>query len=303
MGRRISVIVCTYNPDPAVFGRCLTSIAKALERIEDAELLIVDNNSAQPVEQIPLPPDARFEEVRFVREEIQGLTPARLRGIRESSGELVVFIDDDNFPRPDFISQGLRIADEFPFIGSYSGQVELTFEKQPAEWTTPYHGMLVRRVFNADLWSNLPTLDQTMPCGAGLFVRRAAAQHYLWLHDTGKRRIQLDRSGDSLFSGGDNDLAACACDIGMGVGLFHELVTDHYIPAQRLEKAYLLRLMQGIYTSSIVVKSLRGEYPVAYSFGRRFLDALRLILMNPLKRDFYRAQLRGEAEGRRMLGL
>lgn len=303
MQRRISVIVCTYNPDPSVFGRCLSSIATALERIEEAELLIIDNNSAQPVERLRLPPELGLRKVRFVREEVQGLTPARLRGIRESTGELIVFVDDDNFPRPDFFAEGLRIADEFPFIGSFSGKVELCFEKEPPEWTTPYHGMLVKRTFSRNIWSNLPTLDETMPCGAGLFVRRAAANHYLLLHDSGMRRIQLDRTGESLFSGGDNDLAACACDIGMGVGLFHELVIDHHIPASRLEKDYLLRLMRGIYTSSIVVKSLRGEKPQPYTFGRKVLDGLRLLIMDPLKRDFYRAQLRGEADGRKMIGM
>jgi glycosyltransferase involved in cell wall biosynthesis len=303
MSCKLSVIVCTYNPNPEVFQRCMASVQSALESVEDAEVIVVDNDSSAPVEGIHRRFPRPVCQTRFVREEKRGLTSARLRGIRESKGDLMVFVDDDNFVRLDFFAQGLRISQEHPFVGAFSGQIHLMFEKEPAQWTIPYHGMLVKRVFKVDLWSNLPTLDETMPCGAGLFVRKAVAHHYVWLHDTGKRRIQLDRSGDSLFSGGDNDLAACACDIGLGVGLFHDLVTDHYIPAHRLEKTYLLRLMQGIYASGIVVKSLRGEYPVAYSFGRRVLDGLRLILMNPLKRDFYRAQLRGEAEGRRMLGL
>jgi hypothetical protein len=46
-----------------------------------------------------------------------------------------------------------------------------------------------------------------MPCGAGLCVRRGVAEHYLRLHESGERTFQLDRTGDALLSGGDNDLA------------------------------------------------------------------------------------------------
>lgn len=84
-------------------------------------------------------------------------------------------------------------------------------------------GNLVIREFDHNVWSNLPRLPESMPCGAGLCVRRNVALHYLDLHESGKRSFQFDRNGTSLLSGGDNDLAACACDIGLGVGLIASL--------------------------------------------------------------------------------
>lgn len=302
MSLPLSVIVCTFNPDPATIRRCVACIREALEAVPGTEVIVVDNNSTIPVSETLDDERRLMPALRFAREERQGLTPARLRGIVECSGDLLVFVDDDNFVRRDFFANGLRLAQAHPHIGAFSGQVNLVFETEPPEWTKPYHGLLVRRIFDRDLWSNLPNLDDTMPCGAGLFVRRAAALHYVHLHDSGGRNIQLDRKGSSLFSAGDNDLAACACDIGSGVGLFHELMLDHYIPAGRLEKDYLLRLTRGIYTSSIVFKSFRGGRPEPYTRGRWLLDRVRLILMGPLKRAFYRAQLVGEADGRRMIG-
>lgn len=298
---RLSVIVCTYNPDPKTIGDCMASIRSALESVSDAEVIVVDNNSKVPAKETLTSQGIHFADCRFVRELEQGLTPARIRGIREAEGDLIVFVDDDNFVRADFFLNGMKLAEGHPFVGAFSGQVELVFEKEPPEWSKPYHGLLVRRRFERDVWSNLPNLDETMPCGAGLFVRRRVAEHYVRLHEDGKRGIQLDRKGASLFSGGDNDLAACACDVGLGVGLFHELMLDHYIPASRLEKDYLLRLTRGIYTSSVVFKSMRGQKPEPYTFGRRILDGIRLMFMNPLKRSFYLAQLRGMADGRRMM--
>lgn len=298
---RLSVIVCTYNPDPVVFGRCLSSISTALGRVSDAEVVVVDNNSTMPVRELPLPDVARSDAFRWVSEEVQGLTPARLRGIRESHGELLVFVDDDNFVREDFFERGIETAGKHPYIGSFSGQVFLVFEKEPPAWTIPYHGLLVRREFQSDTWSNIATLDDTMPCGAGLYVRREVAEHYLYLNDTGKRKMKLDRSGESLLSAGDNDLAACACDLGLGMGLFHGLVLEHHIPQIRLRKDYLLRLTRGIYASSVVFRAFRGRYPEPYTLKRRLLDRLRLLSIGPTQRAFFREQLRGEEEGRALL--
>ena len=127
------------------------------------------------------------------------------------------------------------------------------------------------------------------------------ADYYHKLHEEGKRAIQLDRTGNSLFSGGDNDLAACACDLGMGVGLFHELVLDHYIPSFRLTEKYLAALSQGIATSSIIFKSLRNEQPIAMSLKTRMANMVRLAIMTPMARTMYRAGLEGEEQGRRMV--
>jgi len=55
----------------------------------------------------------------------------------------------------------------------------------------------------------------------------------------------LDRVGTSLLSAGDLDLAATACDIGLGNGLFTSLKLTHLVPRERLEENYLLRLTEA----------------------------------------------------------
>jgi len=294
----ISVIICTHNPDPVVFGKCLDAIAAAAANCPFTELIIVDNNSNNDFQAADeVNKFLQNHRARIVTETKQGLTPARLRGIRETKGDLLVFIDDDNFIATDFFEKGMKIATENPHIGSWSGQVLLRFEKQPEEWTRPYWGLLVHRELDSDRWSNLPHLPETMPCGAGLFVRREAASHYLHLHEQGKRNIQLDRSGDSLFSAGDNDLAACACDIGMGVGVFKQLSLLHYIPANRTEKSYLLKLAEGIALSSVIFRSFRGAFPVKLSFKKRVANKFRWLLKPTPAREFYASVLRGEKKG------
>ena len=140
-----------------------------------------------------------------------------------------------------------------------------------------------------------------MPCGAGMYVRKEVANHYLELNDSGKRKVQMDRTGKSLFSGGDNDLAACACDIGMGVGLFHQLLLKHYIPRQRLQLDYLLKLTTGIYASAVVFKSYRNEFPLPDTAKTRIANKIRKIFMNETERKFLNASLEGEEQGRKIL--
>ena len=252
----VSVIVCTRNPRADYFARALDGLRGQTLAGASWELLVIDNASDEKLAgriDLSWKPGARL-----VREEKLGLTPARLTGIREAAGELLVFVDDDNVLDGDFLEQAWRIARERPFLGAWSGQCRPDFETPPPDWTGRYWGNLVIREFTQDKWSNLPLLAATMPCGAGLCIRRQAARHYLFLHESGQRAIQLDRSGASLLSGGDNDMAACACDIGLGVGIVSDLRLTHLISPERLSEDYLTRLAEGIYFSAVVLAGLRG---------------------------------------------
>lgn len=297
----LSIIICTYNPNQEILNRCLNALYKALANINSFELLIIDNNSPVPIATLCDQTHLKNNNGRIILESKQGLTPARLKGIQEALGEIILFVDDDNIVREDFIVVGAKLATENPHIGAWSGQVHLIFETPPADWTKNYWGLLVHRVFDQDRWSNLPHLPDTMPCGAGLFVRQAVAQYYLSLHTEGKRNIQLDRTGNSLLSAGDNDLAACACDIGLGTGLFKDLVLEHYIPTNRLQKKYLLKLAEGIAASAIIFKSFRNEYPTKTSLKNNIANLLRLILKDHTSREFFRAVLKGEKIGKEIL--
>lgn len=266
------------------------------------EVLIIDNNSNNGFRTEPYFKEfSRLSIVRIVMETNQGLTPARLRGIQEAKGDVLVFVDDDNILKQDFFRQGNRIAEECTHIGAWGGKIVLTCEKEPEPWAFPYLGLLAKRDIDKDYWSNLPALGESMPCGAGMFVRKEVAEYYYQLHKAGKRSIQLDRKGGSLFSGGDDDLATCACDIGLGVGVFHKIELNHYIPASRLTKEYLLKLAREIAASSIVLNSYRDKKPQKRSFKNKLADQIRLLLKSPMDRKFYSAVLRGQDQGMAIL--
>jgi hypothetical protein len=151
---RLSVVICAHNPKPDLFARTLRALdVQDLPR-QDWELLVVDSASASPLgDTLDL---SWHGDARIVREDQPGLTRARLRGIREARGELLVFVDDDNILDPDYLRQAQQIAVHRPWLGAWSGSCRPEFQHPPAEWTTRYWGNLVIREVQSDRWSNLP---------------------------------------------------------------------------------------------------------------------------------------------------
>jgi len=290
----LSVILCSHNPRVEYLNRTLRGLASQTLDRGEWELIVVDNKSdpaLSSMSELDWPPSAKI-----IAEEKLGLTAARLRGIREASGELLVFVDDDNVLDPGFLTEASRVAQHQTFLGAWSGQCLPEFEQEPPEWTRQYWGNLVIRQFERDIWSNLPRLADSMPCGAGLIVRREVALHYLELHQSGRRRFVLDRMGDSLGSGGDNDLAGCACDIGLGVGLVASLKLTHLIPGDRLTLDYLSRLAEGIHFSSALLDWERGLPVNRRSRPRQIADFIRVIRAGNPHGTILRAAFRGRAK-------
>jgi glycosyltransferase involved in cell wall biosynthesis len=116
----ISVIVCTYNGEERVL-RCLDSIAgaKVSDEVGEVEVLTVDNSSRDDTRERVLDfislkagGDIVFQ---YVYEAELGLSRARNRGIEESRGEIIAFVDDDAVVAPDWL---LEMAGAYRTLGA-----------------------------------------------------------------------------------------------------------------------------------------------------------------------------------------
>jgi len=293
----LSVITCAHNPRPDYLEQVLDALKVQTLDQGRWEYLLIDNASADPLE-------ARIDlswhpHARHIREEKLGLTHARLRGIREAQGDVLVFVDDDNVLDVDYLEQVIEVSSKHSMIGAWCGQRRAAFEQQPPAWTKRHWSHLALHEFQEDIWSN--QLDAAMPNGAGLCVRRRVAAYYADLHSTGKRAFVMDRSGDSLVSGGDVDLASCACDIGLGVGLFAALKLQHLIPSNRLTEEYLLRLAEGIGYSGVILDSFRPTVTRPHGWSSRVAELLRYLLLDSREKNVHRATKRGRAKARKDL--
>ncbi|MGH9904116.1 MAG: glycosyltransferase [Pyrinomonadaceae bacterium] len=301
MTTELSVITCSHNPRADYLTRVIDALKNQTLDKQGWEYLLIDNASAEP---LALGTDLSWHpNARHIREEKLGLTFARLRGIKEATGEMLVFVDDDNVLDADYLKQAVRLAAAWPMLGAFSGQVRPCFEQDPPEWTRQYWGRLAIREFNRDKWSNVPCLDETTPHGAGLCVRQRVASEYLAYHAGGKRKAVLDRTGTSLLSAGDMDLAATACDLGLGNGVFTSLRLTHLVPRERVEESYLLRLAEAQTFSGVVLKSFRSDGAEPQRLGWKTIaaDKLRVLFMSAQKRRFFRAMRNGQQKGLKFL--
>jgi glycosyltransferase involved in cell wall biosynthesis len=241
-----SVIICTHNPRPAFMFRVLNALRKQTASFLKWELIIVDNASD---EQLTLNLDWH-PNARLVREEHLGLSYARLRGMREASCQILIFVDDDNVLDSSYIGEAIRIGREWPMLGAWgSGRTEPEYEVEPAPHLQPYTSMLAFRETDVARWSNVIPCEGARPWGAGQCIRQTVARAYTdFLRQPGLKLS--DRQGHILSSGGDLEIGFLACEIGLGVGIFPELKMVHLIPKERVCEEYLIRLAEGIGTSA-----------------------------------------------------
>jgi hypothetical protein len=278
--RQVSVIICTFNPREDYLHRVLDALRNQTLPLADWELLLVDNAS-----QVPLA--GRFDlawhtRARHVREEELGLTPARLRGIRESQADILVFVDDDTVLAPDYLEQALAVGNQWPFVGAWGGSCLPEYEGKLPDWVGDQVWCLTVAEVKEDIWSNLREGFTTVPCGAGICVRRSACLRFLARSQDGSIRA-LGRKGSGLSGYEDIELAHCAMDLGLGTGKSTRLRLTHLIPATRLTQDYFVRHAEGDAASLMLFRVIRN-LPIQQPKPKTWVGSLRWFVHRVLHR-------------------
>ncbi|MHB9131982.1 MAG: glycosyltransferase family 2 protein [Armatimonadota bacterium] len=126
----VSVIVPLYNKAPYI-QRAIDSILH--QTFADFEVLVVDDGSDDgSAEVVRACPDAR---VRLILQEHGGVSVARNRGIAESRGRLVAFLDADDAWLPSFLAIVTALHQRFPQAGALGTAYRV--ELQPGTFHTP----------------------------------------------------------------------------------------------------------------------------------------------------------------------
>jgi glycosyltransferase involved in cell wall biosynthesis len=298
----VSVILCAHNPRTDYLSRVLASLREQTLPVKRWEFLLIDNASSQPLEE-------KWNISwhccgRHIREDELGLTAARLRGIKESRGELLIFVDDDNELAPDFLEQAIAISARNEDLGVFgAGILEPEFEVQPSVELRPYLGLLALRSVSSALQSKDPKDAGCIPWGAGLCVSRRVADFYQqYVRDLGITSV-LDRRGTRLFCGGDDLFSRIAVEIGLEFGVLPELRITHLISACRLNQRYLLQLIHDhALLHGVLGYLLDGIQPG----GRNDLGSYVSLLLHAIKNGSFsmrcrRAESRGNVEAARFV--
>ena len=103
----ISVIVPAYNIGPWL-GRSLDSLLS--QTVPNLEIIVVDDGSSDNTAEVIREYAANFDKIHPVFKENGGVTSARLRGVQESTGEWIAFMDGDDYVEPQMYARLLENA-------------------------------------------------------------------------------------------------------------------------------------------------------------------------------------------------
>lgn len=271
-----SVVIPTYNG--------AKRLPEVLEKLRsqtgtediDWEIIVVDNNSSDGTAQVV----REFQKtwslkapLKYVFEAEQGLTFARKRGIEESQGELIGFLDDDNFPNTDWVLQAYKFGILHPKAGVYGGQIHALYQTKPPEnFKRIEHLLLAIRESGEQPFQFSPESLQ-LPSGAGLVLRKKA-----YLADPIPELATLKR--------GDNDYEISLHLYRQGWEIWYNpaMHLNHWIPSERLERNYLLSLAHryGLYTFGFRVILVKNkQQPIL--FLRVMLGSLKRVIQQLVK--------------------
>jgi len=123
---KLSIIIASYNRSDSLISFLRQIGDQIVPATVDWEVLIVDNNSTDSTQAAVVPfVNDKPQRFRYLLEKRQGKSIALNTGLREASGEILVFTDDDCIPNCDWLASIAREFELHPSLSVVGGRVEL----------------------------------------------------------------------------------------------------------------------------------------------------------------------------------
>ncbi len=229
----LSVVLPTYNGAK----RIPYVLERLRQQIVDEGILwdiwVVDNNSGDETAEIVRQHHQNWPTDRplnYVFEPRQGLAYARQCGMDSSTGTLVAFLDDDNWPPCDWVNQVIAFGQQYPLAGAFGGRISGVFECDVPKDVEPLLGFLAIRD-RGNQPHRYPIEQLQFPPGAGLVVRREA-----WKQCIPPILVRNTRGAD------DSEISWRMAKANWEIWYNPYTTIEHFIPQSRLEREYLRSL-------------------------------------------------------------
>ncbi|NBD26339.1 glycosyltransferase [Paenibacillus glycinis] len=288
---KATVAICTHNRAADVKEALLSLMKQSFTG--PFEVIVVDNRSTDHTKSVV----QEFQHmvdipIHYVYEERLGLSVARNSAIRRSSGEYVLFLDDDAVASEDWISGIVALFDGDPRIGCVGGKIIPAWEGSAPQWLPAENRTLYTILDYADDIVEMQRPD--IPFGANVAFRKS-------LFDKMEAfREDLGRVGSNLLSSEEAELIERIRARYTVYYTPHASVL-HKIPRSRISRKWLLRRIywQGVSSAvsskkkaGILLKSL-VKLPLFAVLTVLFAYDKRKIFRNISKLSYSNGQLRG----------
>jgi glycosyltransferase involved in cell wall biosynthesis len=236
---KLSVIICTYNRADYI-EKAVLSIFKQEKVADDYELIVVNNNSTDNTEEII----NNFKQkhptfpLKYFIEYNQGLSFARNRGIKEATGEIVSFIDDDAIACENFVFQILTFFNSDTNAIAFGGKIIPKYETERPKFMSKFIEPILS-VLN--MGQNIKKFKgKKFPVGANMGFRKEVFE------TIGYFNTKLGRTGKKLLGGEEKDLAFRIKSLQKPIYYLPKAWIYHIITKERLTKEFIKKQARGI---------------------------------------------------------
>lgn len=237
----VTVCICTYRR-PQPLQRLLQELSKQdTDELFSFSIVVVDNDRSRSAETVVSSfSKASSIPIKYCLEPQQNISLARNKAIDNACGELVAFIDDDEFPIPRWLVTLYVVRNQLGVDGVL-GPVKRYFDEPPPIW------ILKSRLYDR----------KTYPTGSPVSRKEGRTGNVLL-----KRSIfaEVRPAFRPEFRGGeDTDFFTRAMDKGYQFSWCDEAVAYEVIPPIRWKRSFLLRraLLRGAVTLNYVDFGIR----------------------------------------------
>lgn len=282
---RFSVIFCTYNREKYIYN-AMKSIAEQRFPYQDYEIVLVNNNSTDSTEDICTRFQKDYPQVnfRYLVETNQGLSYARNRGVEESQGEILVFVDDDATVFDNYLPAIDSFFEQYPQVKACGGPIQPVYEVEKPSWLSHYTEQLIGgALYEGDQIK--PFKSGKYPGGGNSAFRKEIFDKY------GLFNVELGRKGTGLIGAEEKDLYD---RLTRGRELFYylpQMGIYHYIPSKKLteshfrELTYSIGKSERIRTKAVSPEAYRGRIlsEIKKWIGSVVLFSYYTLLLSPNK--------------------
>ena len=236
----LSVIICTYNRDKYIYN-VLKSIAGNDFFPEKFEIILVDNNSTDntTTECNRFRTDFPQTTFHYFIEKNQGLSHARNKGIKEATGDILIYVDDDATVNKEYLQTYYHFFEQHPAAMAAGGPIIPVYETQEPKWMSHFTLPLITGyLYNGDRVSEFK--HGKYPGGGNAAYRKSVFEKI------GFFNVDLGRKGDNLMGAEEKDIFDKMRSSGMKYYYLPEAILYHIIPEVKLTTAYFDRLTYSI---------------------------------------------------------
>lgn len=252
--KRFSIIICTYNREKYIYN-AMKSIVEQKVSVNSYEIVLVNNKSTDGTKDICQQFAGDYPQVdfRYFDELNQGLSYARNRGVAESRGEILVFVDDDATVYDNYLPSIDKFFTDHPDVSACGGPIQPVYEVDKPSWLSHYTEQLIGgALYEGDKIK--PFRNGKYPGGGNSAFRKEVFEKY------GLFNVDLGRKGTGLIGAEEKDLYD---RLDKGNELFYylpEMGIYHYIPKKKLTEEHFRELTYSIGKSErIRTKAVSAE--------------------------------------------